>query len=140
MRAVRVRQPGGPEVLRYEELPTPEPKAGEALVELEAAGVNFIDIYKRAGLYKLPLPATLGEEGAGKVVAVGDGVTEVRVGDRVAWASVLGSYAEYAIVPAARLGQIRRLLLASIPVERKRARLRKKDGEPGMRTRSVPRV
>jgi NADPH:quinone reductase len=103
MRAVRVYQPGGPEVLRYEELPTPEPKAGEALVELEASGVNFIDIYKRAGLYKLALPATLGEEGAGKVVAVGDGVTDVRVGDRVAWASVIGSYAEFAVVPASRL-------------------------------------
>jgi len=103
MRAVRVHQPGGPEVLSYDELSAPEPKAGEALVEVNAAGVNFIDVYKRAGLYKLPLPATIGEEGAGKVVAVGDGVTEVRVGDRVAWASVLGSYAEYAIVPAARL-------------------------------------
>jgi NADPH:quinone reductase len=103
MRAVRVHQPGGPEVLRYEELPTPEPKAGEALVELEASGVNFIDVYKRAGLYKLPLPATLGEEGAGRVVAVADGVSDVRVGDRVAWAGVLGSYAEFALVPAARL-------------------------------------
>jgi NADPH:quinone reductase len=103
MRAVRVHQPGGPEVLRYEEVSSPEPKAGEALVELEASGVNFIDIYKRAGLYKLPLPATLGEEGAGRVVAVGEGVTDVRVGDRVAWASVLGSYAELAVVPAGRL-------------------------------------
>jgi len=103
MRAVRVHQPGGPELLRYEEAPTPEPRAGEALVEVHAAGVNFIDVYKRTGLYKLQLPATIGEEGAGKVVAVGDGVTDVRVGDRVAWASVLGSYAEYAIVPAARL-------------------------------------
>jgi NADPH2:quinone reductase len=103
MRAVRVHQPGGPEVLSYEELSRPEPGAGEALVEVHAAGVNFIDVYKRTGLYKLQLPATIGEEGAGKVVAVGDGVTEVRVGDRVAWASVLGAYAEYAIVPAARL-------------------------------------
>jgi NADPH2:quinone reductase len=103
MRAVRVHQPGGPEVLRYEELPTPEPRAGEALVELEASGVNFVDVYKRAGVYKLPLPATLGEEGAGRVVAVADGVSDVRVGDRVAWAGVLGSYAEFALVPAARL-------------------------------------
>ncbi|MDQ3996894.1 MAG: quinone oxidoreductase [Gemmatimonadota bacterium] len=103
MRAVRVHQPGGPDVLRYEELPTPEPKVGEALVELEASGVNFIDVYKRAGLYKLPLPATLGEEGAGRVVAVADGVSDVRVGDRVAWAGVLGSYAEFALVPATRL-------------------------------------
>ena len=103
MHAVRVHQPGGPEVLRHEELPTPEPKAGEALVELDAAGVNFIDVYKRSGLYKLPLPATLGEEGAGKVVAVGPGMTDVRVGDRVAWAGVLGAHAEYALVPAGRL-------------------------------------
>jgi NADPH2:quinone reductase len=103
MHAVRVHQPGGPEVLRYEEIATPDPKPGEALVRLDAAGVNFIDVYKRAGLYKVPLPATLGEEGAGKVVAVGNGVTDVRAGDRVAWASVLGSYAEFAVVPANRL-------------------------------------
>src|SRR5918992_6212025 len=103
MRAVRVHQPGGPEALRYEELPRPEPKPGEALVELEASGVNFIDVYKRAGVYKVPLPTTLGEEGAGSVVAVGEGVTDVRVGDRVAWASVLGAYAELALVPASRL-------------------------------------
>jgi NADPH2:quinone reductase len=103
MHAIRVHQPGGPEVLRYEEIATPEPKRGEALVQLDVAGVNFIDIYKRAGLYKIPLPATLGEEGAGKVVAVGDDVVDVRVGDRVAWASVLGAYAEHALVPATRL-------------------------------------
>ena len=103
MRAVRVHQPGGPDVLRYEEVPTPEPKPGEALVEIDAVGVNFIDVYKRTGLYKLPLPTTIGEEGAGKVVAVGDGVTEVCPGDRVAWASVLGAYAEYTTVPASRL-------------------------------------
>jgi NADPH2:quinone reductase len=89
--------------LRYENVAWPEPKTGEALVQIEASGVNFIDIYKRAGLYKIPLPATLGEEGAGKVVAIGDGVTDVRVGDRVAWASVLGAYAEVAVVPASRL-------------------------------------
>jgi NADPH2:quinone reductase len=103
MHAVRVHKPGGPEVLQYEEIDTPEPKAGEALIQLDAAGVNFIDVYKRAGLYKIPLPATLGEEGAGKVVVVGDGVVDVRIGDRVAWASVLGAYAEHAIVPASRL-------------------------------------
>jgi NADPH:quinone reductase len=103
MHAVRVHRPGGPEVLRYEEVSTPDPKPGEALVRLDASGVNFIDVYKRAGLYKIPLPATLGEEGAGKVVAVGTGVTDVRVGDRVAWSSVLGSYAELALVPASRL-------------------------------------
>ena len=103
MWAVRVHEPGGPEALRYEEVPVPQPGAGEALVRLEAVGVNFIDVYKRTGTYRLPLPATLGEEGAGMVVAVGDGVREVREGDRVAWASVLGAYAEYALVRAERL-------------------------------------
>ena len=94
MHAIRVHKPGGPEALQYKEIAIPEPKPGEALVQLDVAGVNFIDIYKRAGLYKIPLPATLGEEGAGKVVAVGDDVVDVRVGDRVAWASVLGADAE----------------------------------------------
>ena len=103
MHAIRVHKPGGPEVLQYKEIATPEPKPGEALVQLDVSGVNFIDVYKRAGLYKIALPATLGEEGAGKVVAVGDDVVDVRVGDRVAWASILGAYAEYAVVPATRL-------------------------------------
>jgi NADPH:quinone reductase len=103
MHAIRVHQPGGPDVLQHEEIETPEPKPGEALVQLDVAGVNFVDIYKRAGLYKIPLPATLGEEGAGKVVAVGADVVDVRVGDRVAWAGALGAYAEYALVPATRL-------------------------------------
>jgi NADPH:quinone reductase len=103
MRAVRLHSPGGVEVLRVETVPVPSPAAGEALVRLDAAGVNFIDVYKRSGLYKLPLPATLGEEGAGTVVGVGPNVSDVREGDRVAWASVVGAYAEYALVPAARL-------------------------------------
>lgn len=103
MRAVRVHEPGGPEALRVDEVPVPTPGPHQALVRLEAAGVNFIDVYKRTGLYKLPLPATLGEEGAGTVVAVGEWVAEVRVGDRVAWASHTGGYAEYALVPAAKL-------------------------------------
>lgn len=103
MRAVRMHAPGGADVMQFETVPVPEPGAGQALVRLEAAGVNFIDVYKRAGLYKVPLPSTLGEEGAGTVAAVGDGVTEVKVGDRVAWASVLGAYAEFAVVPAAKL-------------------------------------
>jgi NADPH2:quinone reductase len=89
--------------MRADDVPTPEPKAGEALVRLEAIGVNFIDVYKRVGLYKVPLPAILGEEGAGRVVAVGEGVSDVREGDRVAWASVMGAYAEYAVVRADRL-------------------------------------
>jgi NADPH2:quinone reductase len=103
MKAVRIHQNGGAEVLRYEELPTPAPGAGEALIKIEAVGVNFIDIYFRQGLYKAALPITLGQEAAGVVEAVGPGVTEVRPGDRVAYAGVLGSYAEHAIVPAARL-------------------------------------
>jgi NADPH2:quinone reductase len=103
MRAIRAHQPGGPEVLGADDVPEPQPNAGEAVVKVEAAGVNFIDVYKRTGLYKVPFPATLGEEGAGRVVAVGDGVTDVRVGDRVAWTNVFGSYAEYVAVPAARL-------------------------------------
>lgn len=103
MRAVRVHAPGGAEAMRVETVPVPRPGAGEALVKLEAAGVNFIDVYKRTGLYTIPLPATLGEEGAGTVAAVGEGVAEVRAGDRVAWAGSPGAYAEYAVVPAARL-------------------------------------
>lgn len=103
MRAIRLHEHGGAEAMRVETVPVPRPGAGEALVRLAAAGVNFIDVYKRTGLYRIPLPATLGEEGAGTVVAVGEGVQDVRVGDRVAWAGVMGAYAEYAVVPAARL-------------------------------------
>ena len=103
MRAMRIRAPGGAESLVEERIRVPAPGPGEARVRVELAGVNFIDIYKRAGLYKVPLPATLGEEGAGTVESIGDGVTEVRPGDRVAWASVLGAYAEYTAVPARRL-------------------------------------
>lgn len=103
MKAIRVHQFGGPEVLKYEDVPTPAPGAGEARVKLEATGINFIDTYQRTGAYKAALPFILGQEGAGIVDAVGPGVTEVKVGDRVAYASVMGAYAEYAIVPAARL-------------------------------------
>ena len=103
MRAVRMHAIGGAEVLEVEEVPIPRPGAGQVLVRLDAAGVNFIDVYKRTGLYKVPLPATLGEEGAGTVVSVGDGVSEVRNGHRVAWAGVIGAYAEHAVVPAAKL-------------------------------------
>ncbi len=103
MKAVRIYENGGPEVLRCEDVPDPAPGAGEALVRIQACGVNFIDIYVRMGLYKAALPLTLGQEGAGVVEAVGPGVTEVRPGDRVAYAGVLGSYAERAVVPAARL-------------------------------------
>ena len=103
MKAIRVKSPGGPEVLELVELPTPQPGDGQALVRVEAAGVNFIDIYQRSGLYQLPLPFTLGQEGAGVVEAVGKGVGEVKPGDRVAWAGPLGSYASHQLIPAARL-------------------------------------
>ena len=103
MRAVRIHAPGGPEKLVYEEVPDPSPGPGEALVEIEAAGVNFIDVYRRTGLYPIALPAINGSEGAGTVVAVGPGVREVAVGDRVAYQGVLGSYAERAVAPANQL-------------------------------------
>ncbi len=103
MRAVRVHEHGGPEAMRLEELPTPKPGAGQALVKLEAVGVNFIDVYQRSGLYKGALPIPLGLEGSGVVEAVGPEVSEVKVGDRVAYTGVPGAYAEYALVPSARL-------------------------------------
>ncbi|MCX7751672.1 MAG: quinone oxidoreductase [Blastocatellia bacterium] len=103
MRAIRVHEYGGPEVLRYEDVPIPEPGSGEVRVKIEAAGVNFIDIYHRTGLYPNPLPFTLGVEGAGVVEAIGPDVADVRVGDRVAYALALGAYAERAIVPAWKL-------------------------------------
>jgi NADPH2:quinone reductase len=103
MKAIQVKQPGGPEAMELVELPVPEPKANEAVVKLSASGVNFIDVYNREGRYKVPLPFVLGQEGAGTVTAVGADVKSVKVGDHVAWASVLGSYAEYAAVPAERL-------------------------------------
>lgn len=106
MRAIRVRRYGGPEALELEEIPVPAPGEGEAIVRLEAIGVNFIDIYQRAGLYRSPLPFTPGNEGAGRVERTGPGVTEVSVGDRVAYAGTLGSYAENAAVPAWRLVRI----------------------------------
>jgi NADPH:quinone reductase len=103
VKAVRVHAPGGPEALRVEDVPEPEPKPGEAVVRVEAAGVNFIDVYHRTGLYKAAMPVTLGQEGAGTVVAAAPDVREVKVGDRVAWAASFGAYAEKAAVPAARL-------------------------------------
>src|SRR5678809_717363 len=92
MKAIRIHNHGGPEVLAYEDVPIPEPRAGEARVKIEASGVNFIDIYHRIGLYPMKTPLILGSEGAGIVDAVGDGVTEVKKGDRVAYAMVPGSY------------------------------------------------
>ena len=103
MKAIRVSQTGGTEVLQYVDIETPEPGPGEALVRIEAIGVNFIDVYHRTGLYKMPLPFTPGSEGAGVVEAIGDGVDVVKVGDRVAFAGVRGAYAEFAIAPADKL-------------------------------------
>lgn len=103
MLAIRPVRTGGPEVMRVEEMATPRPDPGEALVQVEAAGVNFIDLYQRSGQYQAPLPLRLGVEGAGVVEAVGSGVTEVKPGDRVAWASGPGSYATHAVIRAAAL-------------------------------------
>lgn len=106
MKAIIVQRYGGPEVLVSQETETPTPKAGEALVKLEAVGVNFIDVYHRTGLYRLPLPFIPGMEGAGVVEAVGPQVSEVAAGDRVAYAMTPGSYAEYVVVPAWRLVKV----------------------------------
>ncbi|MER3557749.1 MAG: NADPH:quinone reductase, partial [Thermus sp.] len=103
MKAIRVHAYGGPETLRLEELPLPEPGPGEVLVRVEYVGVNYIDTYRRRGLYPVALPFTPGEEGAGVVEKAGEGVLAFQPGDRVAWSNVLGSYAEYQVVPASRL-------------------------------------
>src|SRR6266446_9397286 len=102
-RVVRVHNTGGHEVMQLDEVQLPSPAAGQALVRIEAAGVNFIDIYHRSGHYQLPLPVSMGVEGAGIVEQVGPGVSEIRVGQRVAWTNVNGTYATHAIVPAERL-------------------------------------
>jgi NADPH2:quinone reductase len=101
MRAVVVTQPGGPEVLELQDRPTPDPGSGEVRVDVRAAGVNFTDVYQRTGLYAVPTPFVLGSEGSGVISAVGADVTELRVGQRVAWAQAPGSYAEQVIVRAA---------------------------------------
>jgi len=103
MKAIQVKQVGGPEVMDLVELPVPQPKSNEAVVKLAASGVNFIDVYHREGRYKVPLPFTPGQEGAGVVTAAGADVKSVKVGDRVAWSHLLGAYAEYAAVAADRL-------------------------------------
>ncbi len=103
MKAIRIHAPGGPEAMKLEDVPEPQPKAGEAVVKIDAAGLNFIDVYQRSGHYKLAMPLTLGLEAGGTVTAVGPGVTEVRVGDKVAYSGIPGAYAQYAAVPAARL-------------------------------------
>ncbi len=103
MNAVRVHQHGGPDVLKFEELPTPAPGPAEALVRIEAIGVNFVDIYQREGIYKMSLPFTAGSEAAGVVESVGREVADLKPGDRVAYTGVLGAYATHAVAPAARL-------------------------------------
>jgi len=106
MRAIQITKTGGPEVLELVELPQPEPKAGEALVKIAASGVNFIDTYLREGRYPAPLPFVPGQEAAGTVVALGEGVSEFAVGDRVAWAHTRGAYAEFACVPVSALVRV----------------------------------
>ena len=106
MKAILIRQTGGPEVLTVSDVPIPEPKAGEALVKVRASGVNFIDVYYREGRYKAALPFIDGQEGAGVVERTGAGVMDVKPGDRVAWCNVLGSYAEYAVVPTEKLMKV----------------------------------
>jgi NADPH2:quinone reductase len=103
MKAIRVHAPGAADVMKFEDVPEPQPKAGEAVVKVDAAGLNYIDVYQRSGLYKLDMPLTLGLEAGGTVTAVGAGVTDVKVGDKVAYTGVAGAYAQYATVPAARL-------------------------------------
>ncbi|HEV8659573.1 MAG TPA: quinone oxidoreductase [Thermoanaerobaculia bacterium] len=103
MHAIRVEAVGGPEVLRYVEIETPRPSAGEVLVHIEAIGINYVDVYHRTGLYKMALPFTPGSEAAGTVAEVGPEVTGFFKGDRVAYAMIPGAYAEYAVVPAAKL-------------------------------------
>lgn len=102
MHAIQVGEHGGPEVLQWVELPDPEPGPGQLLVDLAAAGLNFIDTYMRSGLYPRPLPFVLGNEGAGTVTAVGPDVAGFAPGDRVAWTGVIGSYATKVLVPAAQ--------------------------------------
>lgn len=102
MRAIQITETGGPDVLKFVELPDPEPGPGQLLVKVAAAGVNYQDTYHRSGAYPMPLPFIPGTEGAGTVTAVGSGADGFTVGERVAWATSPGSYAEQAVVPAAR--------------------------------------
>ena len=110
MKAVQIKQTGGPEVMELVDLPVPQPKPNEAVVKIDAAGVNLIDVYNREGHYKASLPLVLGKEAAGVIAALGSDLREnahgLAVGDRVAYSSVLGSYAQYAAVPAERLVKI----------------------------------
>ncbi len=107
IKAIRIHSPGGPEVMKWEDVPRPEPGQGEALIKQEAVGLNYIDVYFRSGLYKAPMmPLIIGQEGAGTVVAVGAGVTAVKPGDRVAYAGALGGYATERVIAADRLVKV----------------------------------
>jgi NADPH:quinone reductase len=106
MKAIQVKKTGGPEALELVDIPVPQAKPNEAVVKVAGAGVNFIDAYQREGRYPVPVPFVIGQEGAGTVSAVGAEVKTVKEGDRVAWAGVMGSYAEYAAVPAERLVKV----------------------------------
>ena len=103
MKAIQMTKTGGPEVMELREAPMPEPGPGQVLVKIEAAGVNFVDVYLREGRYPGKLPSIPGQEAAGVVAALGPEVTGFKVGDRVAWCHVLGAYAEYAAVPVSML-------------------------------------
>ncbi len=103
MKAIVIAAQGGPSALTLTEVPDPEPGPGEALIAVEAAGVNFVDVYQRSGLYPMTLPFIPGREGAGMVLAVGDGATGIAVGDRVGWATVGGSYADRTVVPVEKV-------------------------------------
>src|SRR5450432_1715314 len=103
MKAIQVNHPGGAEALELVELPLPQPKNNGAVVKIAASGVNYIDVNMRSGLYKAPLPFIAGQEGAGVITAVGEEVKSLKVGDRVAWSGVLGSYAESIAAPAEAL-------------------------------------
>jgi len=106
-KAIRIHTNGGPEVMKWEDVPTPEPGPGEALIKHHAVGLNYIDVYFRTGLYKAPnLPLIIGQEGAGTVTAVGAGVTVVKPGDRVAYAGPIGGYASDRVLPGDRLGKL----------------------------------
>jgi NADPH2:quinone reductase len=103
MKAIQVKQPGGPEVMQLVDLPIPQPKSNEALVKIATSGVNYVDVYMRQGLYRAPMPFVAGQEGAGVVTEVGSDVSFLKPGDRVAWSGVLGSYAEYVAATAEAL-------------------------------------
>jgi NADPH2:quinone reductase len=103
MKAIRIETTGGRDVLRYVDVPEPKPDVGQVLVQVEAIGVNFMDVYQREGLYQIPTPFTLGTEAAGTVLEMGPGVRDIEVGDRVAYQGVQGAYAKQTVVPAERL-------------------------------------